>query len=69
MPKRYNTPHRTRTIKTRVTEEEHTDFMERLTAYDMSQSELNRQAIRGVTVNPISPCLLSITNCLPLLAS
>ena len=33
MSKRYNTPHRTRTIKTRMTEEEHADFMERLTAY------------------------------------
>ena len=32
MSKRYNTPHRDRIIKTRVTEEEHADFMERLTA-------------------------------------
>ena len=31
MSKRYNTPHRTHIIKTRVTEEEHADFMERLT--------------------------------------
>ena len=36
MSKRYNTPHRTHIIKTRVTEEEHADFMERLTAYGMS---------------------------------
>ena len=35
MSKRYNTPHRTHIIKTRVTEEEHADFMERLTAYGM----------------------------------
>ena len=53
MTKRYSTPHRTRTIKTRMTEEEHADFMERLTAYGMSQSEFIRQAIRGVTVKPI----------------
>lgn len=39
LSKRYNTPHRTHIIKTRVTEEEHADFMERLTAYGMSQSE------------------------------
>ncbi len=26
MSKRYNTPHRTRIIKTRVTEEEHADY-------------------------------------------
>ena len=53
MPKRYKTPHRTRTIKTRMTEEELADFMERLTAYGMNQSEFIRQAIRGVTVKPI----------------
>ena len=44
MSKRYNTPHRNCIIKTRVTEEEHADFMERLTAYGMSQSEFIRQA-------------------------
>ena len=33
MSKRYNTPHRTRIIKTRMTEDEYADFMERLTAY------------------------------------
>lgn len=53
MSKRYNTPHRTRIIKTRVTEEEHADFMERLTTYGMSQSEFIRQAITGATVKPI----------------
>ena len=53
MPKSYNTPHRNRTIKTRLTEEEHTDFMERLTAYGMSQSEFIRQAITDVTITPI----------------
>ncbi len=53
MSKHYNTPHRIRTSKTRVTEEEHANFMERLTAYDMSQSEFIRQAITGATVKPI----------------
>ena len=53
MPKTYNTPHRTCTIKTRLTEEEHADFMERLTAYGMSQSEFIRQAITGATITPI----------------
>ena len=52
MPKRYNTPHRTHIIKTRMTEEEHADFMERLAAYGMNQSEFIRQAITGVTVKP-----------------
>ena len=53
MSKRYKTPHRDRIIKTRVTEEEHADFMERLTAYGMSQSEFIRQVITGATVKPI----------------
>lgn len=66
MSKRYKTPHRDRIIKTRVTEEEHADFMERLTAYGMSQSEFIRQVITGATVKPIitvSPP--SMTSCLP----
>ena len=53
MTKRYNTPHRICTIKTRVTEEEHADFIERLAAYGMSQSEFIRQAITGATVKPV----------------
>ena len=53
MSKRYNTPHHTRIIKTRVTEEEHADFMERLTAYGMSQSGFIRQAITDATIKPI----------------
>ena len=53
MSKHYNTPHRTRTIKTRLTDEEHADFMEQLNAYGMNQSEFIRQAITRVTVKPI----------------
>ena len=53
MSKRYNTPHRNRVVKTRLTEEEYADFTERLAVYDMSQSEFIRQAITGTTVRPI----------------
>ena len=53
MSKRYNTLQRDRIIKTRITKEEHANFMERLTAYGMSQSEFIRQAITGATVKPI----------------
>lgn len=53
MSKRYKTPHRNRIIKTRVTEEEHADFMERLSLYGMNQSEFIRQAITGTIVRPI----------------
>ena len=36
-----------------MTEEEHAGFMERLTAYGVSQSEFIRQAITGATITPI----------------
>ena len=63
--KRYNTPHRRRVIKTRLTEEEYAEFSERVTLCQMSQSEYIRQAliksrIRPViTVSPVNDELLS----------
>ena len=65
MKKKYNTPHRSRVVKTRMTEEEYADFTERLQPYDMSQSEFIRQAISRavirpiVTVSPVNDELLS----------
>ena len=47
MSKRYNTPHRTRIIKTRVTEEEHADFMERR----MRQIDKNRAKKHELTAS------------------
>ena len=58
--KRYNTPHRSRVVKTRMTEEEYAEFAERLSAYNMSQAEFIRQAI---TVSPVND------ECLPLSGS
>ena len=49
MPKRYNTPHRSRVVKTRLSEGEYADFTARLASYDISQSEFRRQAIRRTT--------------------
>ena len=51
--KRYNTPHRSRVVKTRMTEEEYAEFAERLSACNMSQSEFIRQAITGAAIRPI----------------
>ena len=51
--KKYNTPHRSRVIKTRLTEEEYADFAERLTVYGMSQSEFLRQSITGAPIRSI----------------
>ena len=33
MPKRYNTPHRSRVVKTRLSEDEYADFTARLAPY------------------------------------
>ena len=51
--KRYNTPHRHRVIKTRLTEEEYAEFSERVTLCKMSQAEFIRQAITGAAIRPI----------------
>ena len=51
--KRYNTLHRSRVVKTRMTEEEYAEFAERLSAYNMSQAEFIRQAITGAAIRPI----------------
>ena len=53
MRKRYNTPHRSRVVKTRLSEEEYADFTERLAPYGISQSEFLRQAIRRATIRPV----------------
>ena len=54
MPRRkYDTPHRSRVVKTRLTEEEYADFAARLAPYGISQSEFIRRAIRGATIRPV----------------
>ena len=53
MRKKYNTPHRSRVVKTRLSEDEYADFTARLAPYGISQSEFIRQAIRKATIRPI----------------
>ena len=48
MRKKYNTPHRSRVVKTRLSEDEYADF-----TYGISQSEFLRQAIRRTTIRPV----------------
>lgn len=43
--KKYNTPHRSRVIKTRLTVEEYAEFSERVSLCKMSQAEFIRQAL------------------------
>ena len=51
--KKYNTPHRSRVVKTRMTEDEYTDFAARLVPYGISQSEFIRRAIQGASIRPV----------------
>ncbi|MCD7865804.1 MAG: plasmid mobilization relaxosome protein MobC [Clostridiales bacterium] len=53
MSRRYNTPHRTHVVKTRMNDEEYADFKERLSTYGMSQSEFIRQSITRATIRPV----------------
>ena len=48
-----NTPHRSRVVKTRLSEDEYADFTARLAPYGISQSEFLRQAIRRATIRPV----------------
>ena len=57
MPKRYNTPHRSHVVKTRLTDEEYADFTGRLAAYEISQSEFIRQERLQTTSRHISAAL------------
>ena len=57
--KRYNTPHRHRVIKTRLTEEEYAEFSERVTLCKMSQAEFIRQALIKSSIRPVNDELLS----------
>ena len=56
--KSYNTPKRNHTVKTRLDDEEHADFLHRLEIYGMNQSELIREAISGATIRPVNVVLL-----------
>ena len=66
MPKTYNTPKRNHIIKTRLDDDEHTEFLRRMEPYGMSQSEFIRQAVSGapvkpiITVHPVNDQLLSV---------
>lgn len=53
MRKKYNTRHRSRVVKTRLSEDEYADFTARLAPYGISQSEFLRQAIRRATIRPV----------------
>ena len=53
--KRYNTPHRSRVVKTRMTEEEYAEFAHRLSAYNMSQAEFIRAMFHSRSRLTVAP--------------
>ena len=52
MPKKYNTPHRSMTVKTRLSKEEYTAFEEVATLCGVSKAAFIRKAITGATLKP-----------------
>ena len=57
MRKKYNTPHRSRVVKTRLSEDEYADFTARLAPYGISQSEFLRQGDTAHRHTPHYPCV------------
>ena len=51
--KKYNTPHRRRVIKTRLTEDEYAGFSERVTLCKMTPAEFIRQALIKSSIRPV----------------
>ena len=52
MPKKYNTPHRSMTVKTRLTKEEYAAFAEAATLCGVSKAAFIRKAITGALLKP-----------------
>ena len=52
MPKKYNTPHRSMTVKTRLTKEEYATFTEVAALCGVSKAAYIRKAITGATLKP-----------------
>ena len=68
--KRYNMPHRSRVVKTRLTDEEYADFTARLAPYGMSQVRIYPAShYTGQPYAPLLPFPRSMMNCLPLSGS
>ena len=53
MRKKYDTPHRNRVVKTRLTEKEYEQFTKFHTSLHMSQSQYIRLAITRLNISPI----------------
>ena len=52
MPKKYNTPHRSMTVKTRLSKEEYATFAESATLCGVSKAAYIRKAITGALLKP-----------------
>ena len=57
MRKKYNTPHRSRVVKTRLSEDEYADFTARLAPYGISQSGISPAGDTAGDHTPRYPCV------------
>jgi hypothetical protein len=53
MPKRYNMPHRSHVVKTRMNDEEYELFLSQCQTYGISQSEHIRKALTRLQIRPV----------------
>ncbi len=53
MAKTYNVPHRDHVIKSRLSDEEYEDFLERCRVYEIPQAELIRQSMQKLEIHPV----------------
>ena len=67
--KKYDTPHRSRVVKTRMTEEEYADFAARLRPTASVSPSLSAEPFRAQAFAPLSRFPRSTTSCLPRLGS
>ena len=53
MKKKYNTPHRSHVVKTRMNDEEYELFLTQCKTYGISQSEYIRKALTRLQIHPV----------------
>ena len=66
MPKRYNTPHRSRVVKTRLSEDEYADFTARLAPMVSASPNFSGRRYGAPPYAPLSMYQRSMTSCFPL---
>ena len=69
MRKKYNTPHRSRVVKTRLSEDEYADFTARLAPMVSASRNFSGRRYGVPPYAPLSMCRQLMMNCSPLSGS